>query len=205
MDWSKDEKELPSWVGKPTILKRKPVQQVHKGSNWNILLQGVREYFLNSRTDKDEEYLKPLNNNLPDLTASKGSLDNSIKLANALYLALEAAGHRVMLAPNNEPFPRDDINKHEPKQLSGQGYEYPSRWSTHRITMTYVGPTAIGPAIIEMSEEVKRRYVNGKYVREEKELALCGLDFGDVDMEVADRIDFELFLVWLVTVHIRQL
>jgi hypothetical protein len=39
---------------------------------------------------------------------------------------------------------------------------------------------------------------------EEMELACGGLDFGNVDVEVADRVGFELFLRGLVALNIRQ-
>lgn len=43
---------------------------------------------------------------------------------------------------------------------------YNNLWSPFRITAVYVGTVAIGLTVIEMSEEVKVRYVNGEYVRE---------------------------------------
>ena len=39
---------------------------------------------------------------------------------------------------------------------------------------------------------------------EEIEPTLCGLYFGDIDMEITDRIGLELPLRWLVAVDIRQ-
>jgi hypothetical protein len=42
------------------------------------------------------------------------------------------------------------------------------------------------------------------YRHEEIQLAFLGADFRDVDMEVADRIDFECFLAGLVAFHLRQ-
>lgn len=39
---------------------------------------------------------------------------------------------------------------------------------------------------------------------EQVELALFGTDFGEIDVEVADRIGLELFPRGLVAVHVRQ-
>lgn len=45
-------------------------------------------------------------------------------------------------------------------------YDYNRLWSPYRPTVVYVGTIAIGLAVIEMSESVEMRYVNGKYIRE---------------------------------------
>ena len=45
------------------------------------------------------------------------------------------------------------------------------------------------------------RSVNGD---NELELSLCGLHFGNMDMEIADGVKFELLLGRLVTLHIRK-
>lgn len=47
-----------------------------------------------------------------------------------------------------------------------QSYDYSRLWSPQRPTVVYVGSVAFGLAIIEMSESVVLRYVNGKYIRE---------------------------------------
>ena len=41
-------------------------------------------------------------------------------------------------------------------------------------------------------------------MHEEAQLSLLGPDFGDVDMEVADRVALELLLDWLVAFDIGQ-
>ena len=44
-------------------------------------------------------------------------------------------------------------------------------WSPWRCTVVYIGTVAFGLSIIEMSEEVEVRYVNGEYVRESEYVA----------------------------------
>src|SRR5262249_55609024 len=45
-------------------------------------------------------------------------------------------------------------------------YNYNHQWSPQRPTVVYVGSVAFGLAVIEMSESVILRYINGKYIRE---------------------------------------
>ena len=47
-----------------------------------------------------------------------------------------------------------------------QDYNYSRLWSPYRPTVVYVGTVAVGLAVIEMSESVLMRYVNGKYIRD---------------------------------------
>ena len=43
---------------------------------------------------------------------------------------------------------------------------YNNLWSPARCTVVYIGSVAIGLTILEMSEEVVARYINGEYIRE---------------------------------------
>lgn len=45
-------------------------------------------------------------------------------------------------------------------------YGYSRLWSPYRPTVVYVDSVVFGLAIIEMTESVEMRYVNGKYIRE---------------------------------------
>lgn len=55
--------------------------------------------------------------------------------------------------------------------------------------------------LVQLSEGELRGSVDG---HEEVEFALLGPDLGDVDMDVAERVAFELALVGLVALHLRQ-
>jgi hypothetical protein len=83
---------------------------------------------------------------------------------------LESAGHRVLISSTSENFTRARIEANEqlPKarQERQDSYYYDRRWSPQRPTVVYVGSAAFGLAVIEMSESVLLRYVNGKYIRE---------------------------------------
>ena len=93
------------------------------------------------------------------------SLDKALGFAGALFNALEAKGHRVILAPANEHLGRDEIDGRENRDVKHQPH-FESLWSPYRPTVVYVGTVAIGLSIIEMSEPVLMRYVNGNYVRD---------------------------------------
>jgi hypothetical protein len=104
-----------------------------------------------------------------DVTASRAVLDKALAFANDLFNALESAGHRVLISSPAENFNRAHVDVHEqlPKKPNG-GYQYYGShlWSPHRPTVVYVDSVAFGLAVIEMSENVELRYVNGRYIRE---------------------------------------
>lgn len=45
-------------------------------------------------------------------------------------------------------------------------YSYNRLWRPYRPTVAFVDSLAFGLAIVEMTESVPMRYVNGKYIRE---------------------------------------
>jgi hypothetical protein len=104
-----------------------------------------------------------------DVTASRAGLDKALAFANDLFNALESAGHRVLISSPAENFTRAHIDEHEqlPKKPNGEHrYSYNCFWSPQRPTVVYAGSVAFGLAVIEMSESVELRYVNGRYIRE---------------------------------------
>jgi hypothetical protein len=87
-----------------------------------------------------------------------------LEVANALYLALERHGYRVVLAPSDETCHRPALDYRE--EPTGQWHDY-HRWQPARPTVTFVGTVAIGLTLYELTEYVDVRYVNGQYVRVE--------------------------------------
>lgn len=116
------------------------------------------------------QHLRPYKRLLVDVTASRAGLDKALAFANDLFNALESAGHRVLISSPSENFTRPRIEAHEQlskaRQERQDSYYYDRRWSPQRPTVVYVGSVAFGLAIVEMSESVALRYVNGKYIRE---------------------------------------
>ena len=94
---------------------------------------------------------------------TKTGLDNALSFANQLFLALDARGHRVLIAPNTERFHRAEVDERENPEK--HHHHYNNLWSPQRCTVVYIGTVAIGLTIIELSENVQSRYVNGEYVR----------------------------------------
>lgn len=96
--WSKDG-ELPAPArAKPAVPHernvRRPTRQV---TGIHPLINGAKAHFESGRPIKDNECIKPYKKLLVDLTASKSGLDKALGFANALFNALESAGHRVFL------------------------------------------------------------------------------------------------------------
>ncbi len=131
----------------------------------HCLIRGAKIHFESGRPVDDGNHLKPYKKLLVDVMASKTGLDNALGFANDLFNALESVGYRVVLAPNGEQLRRGQIDELETPRKR-QGYFHSNLWSPYRPTLVYVGTVAIGLAIIEMSEEVLMRYVNGKYIRD---------------------------------------
>ena len=147
--------------------------QVHR------LIRGARSHFENGRPVDEAAYLKPYKKLLVDITASQTSLDKALDLANDVFNALESIGHRVVLASGDAQLGRDQIDEREVTTKPRQHWEYNGLWSPYRPTVVYVGTVAIGLSIIEMSENVTVRYLNGKYVRESEYAALRSRSYVD--------------------------
>lgn len=133
------------------------------------LIRGAKEHFLASRKIDDAEHLKPYKKLLVDITVSRSGLDKALGFANDLFNALESAGHRVVIAPLDAQFRRERVQeKEEPpkKDPRHDPYGYDRLWSPYRPTVAYVDSLAFGLAVVEMTESVAMRYVNGKYIRE---------------------------------------
>ena len=141
--------------------RKKPTGSTHHPSR-HLLTDKVRPFFESGRLSYRGEYLKPAKKLLVDLVVSKGGLDKALVFANEFFLALEARGHRVMIAPNHERFHRAEVDERE---NPNRAQYYNNLWSPMRCTVVYIGTVAIGLTVIEMSEEAEVRYVNGKYVR----------------------------------------
>jgi len=164
--WSRDGTtiDVPRPLPKPPASKiRNPQSEPSIGTE-HPLVRGAKSHFESGRLSYEAEYLKPSKRLLLDLAVTKGTLDRALAFANQLFLALEEKGYRVLLAPNAEHLSRQAVDEREnpPKH----GYHHNNLWSPHRPTIVYIGTVAIGLTIVELSEQVKVRYVKGKYVRE---------------------------------------
>lgn len=165
MIWSRDGTSV--YVVRP--LPKPPVRMKRKRlvaplpSSEHPLISGIKTLFESGRLSREAGYLKPAKRLLVDLVVTKIGLDRAIAFSNQLFLTLEAYGHRVVLAPNGQHFHREEVDERERPSKANR---FNNLWSPYRETVVYIGSVAIGLTIIEMSEEVEVRYVNGEYVRE---------------------------------------
>jgi hypothetical protein len=126
-------------------------------------VHGAKTYFEAGRLSYEVGYLKPAKRNLIDLVVTRTGLDKALSFANQLFLALEQKCHRVLMPAHDGNLHRHEIDWREE---SAKGHSYNNLWSPGRCTVVYIGTVAIGLTIIEMSEELEARYVNGQYVPE---------------------------------------
>jgi hypothetical protein len=126
------------------------------------LTTDMKPLFEAGRLSYNAGYLKPAKRLLVDLAVTKTGLDKALSFANQLFLALESRGHRVLIAPHSEQFHRAEVDERENPEKNRY---YNNLWAPQRCTVVYIGTVAFGLTVIEMSEEVEARYVNGEYVR----------------------------------------
>lgn len=164
--WSKDGDLRSVPALKPAVPRKPRVRRVaRRVTGTHGLIRDVKTHFERGRPVDEGDYLKPYKRLLVDVTASKAGLDKALAFANDFFNALESAGHRVVFAPAGEQLRRGEVDEHEqPKKR--QDYYHSRLWSPQRPTVVYIGTVAIGLAVVEMSEPVVMRYVNGKYIRD---------------------------------------
>jgi hypothetical protein len=146
---------------------RKKLLRVVAGVH-GLIRNAKGHYDAGYRVDEGQ-HLRPYKRLLVDVTASSAALDKALGFANDLFNALESAGNRVLISSPAENFTRPHVDEHEqlPKvQRNEHSYNHSHLWWPERPTVVYVDSVAFGLAIIEMSESVVLRYVNGKYIRE---------------------------------------
>jgi len=165
LEWTRDgtqpkvERSLPIPLEN---IRRKPRKNTDSRTVQHLLIAGAKSHFETGRLSYRADYLKPFKKLLVDLAVTKEGLDKALAFANKLFLALEDRGHRVMIAPSTERFWRAKVDERE-DHVKTQNFN--ELWAPMRCTVAYIGTVAIGLTIIEMSEEVDARYVNGTYVR----------------------------------------
>lgn len=135
-----------------------------KRASHHPLLLAAKEHFLNShkRSYFDDGYLRPKKQLLVDLVVSEEALDRAIRVANALFLALEDAGHRVVIAPHGPHYAGTQVDVRGEKT---NDYER-RHWRPIRPTVAFMnGGIVIGLKLFERSERVPARYQGGQWVR----------------------------------------
>ena len=165
-EWAKDVPLPPAPVAESDTagpgLDRKSRRIVSKTHE---LIGGARKHFEKTRRIEAGEYLKPYKAVLVDVTVTSAQLLRALEVANALFNALEARGHRVTLAHPSQPLGRATIEVDEvPRKREANTYR--PRWAPRDPTVVYIGEVPVGLALVELSEAVLMRWVNGGYIRD---------------------------------------
>lgn len=136
------------------------------------MLVGVEGHFRKTRKLDEGEFLRPYKLLLPDIVTSENCLLRALDIADEIYKALDQKGHRVQFALPDQRMHRVHIEEREApgKDRKYGRYGTGNIWSPHRPTITYVGSMPIGLALIEMTEQVTMRYIDGKYVRDDSKV-----------------------------------
>lgn len=177
MAWSRKDGLPTPPVPKPhpaTEPRARAPRPIRRVTGTHSLVLGAKELFLAGREVKESEHLKPYKKLLVDVTASITGLDKALGFANDLFNALESAGYRVVIAPPDAKLRRESVYEKEEPPRKGHKhdpYGYSRLWSPQRTTVVYIDALAFGLSIVEMTESVAVRYVNGKYVRESEYVA----------------------------------
>lgn len=126
------------------------------------LIVGARELFTKGRKT-ETGLLKPSKKLLVDLVVTENLLDEMLAFANSLFQWLEAAGHRVLIAPADLQYRRVAVDEREMPGKDGYRHDTPS--APHRPTIVVIGTVAIGLTLFEMTEELEAQYIgNSQYV-----------------------------------------
>ena len=146
-------------------------KEITKGQH--ELVANMKPIFLAGSLSREGNYLKPAKRNLLDLVVTTATLDSALTLANALFLAFERKGHRVILAAQNEFISRAEVDT---RDLPTKQALFNNLWSPGRKTVLYVNGNPIGLTIFEITDATPMRYNgNGKYIKETNFVAPKGI------------------------------
>lgn len=176
LHWSRESERVALPRRRPTAppRPRAPVKVRIAQDRVHGVIHGAAAHFRNSRPVKGGGYLKPFKKLLVDVTASPACLDRALDLANELFNALDSVGHRVLLAATHMKLSGIRVDEREMAAKPRDAWQYDGLWSPYQPTVVFVGDVAIGLQVVEMSENVDVRYVDGKFVRASSTIAERG-------------------------------
>ncbi|UWZ85263.1 hypothetical protein [Occallatibacter riparius] len=168
--WFQEGDPLRTRVHPALTASAPPVPRSHRiATGTHSLLQGAKQHYEKGHKIEGGHLLRPFKRQLVDVIASAAGLKRALAFANDLFNALGSAGHRVRFVPSSRLCHRPHIDEREdiPK-VKNQNYAYNGRhlWRPSSLTVVYVGSLAFGLTVVEMTEAVLMRYVDGKYIRE---------------------------------------
>ncbi|MDN4039307.1 hypothetical protein [Massilia sp. YIM B02443] len=166
--------EIQKWAQKtvetPNVTKRARKRNLDEQHE---LIVDMKPIFLAGNLSRDGSYLKPSKRNLLDLVVTSATLSYALELANALFLAFERKGHRVVLAHQNESISRPDVDT---RDIPTKQTLFNNLWSPGRKTVLYLNGNPVGITLFEITDATAMRYNgNGKYIKETDFVARKGV------------------------------
>ncbi len=143
-----------------TCRVRIPAGTIHR------MISGARHHLESGRPVDKYCHLKPHKRLLVHVNASASGVEKALGFANDLFNAFEAKGHRVVMAPPDDELWGLSVDDREAVGQPKDRWSARRLWSPQRPTVVYIGSVAIGLAIVEMSENVAVRYIDGGYIPE---------------------------------------
>lgn len=152
----------PRMPAPPTTTRRAriPAGTIHR------MISGARHHLESGRPVDKYSHLKPHKRLLVHVNASASGVEKALGFANDFFNAFEAKGHRVVMAPPDDEFWGLSADDREAVGQLKDRWSARRLWSPQRPTVVYIESVAIGLAIVEMSENVAVRYINGGYIPE---------------------------------------
>lgn len=152
----------PRTPAPPTTTRRVPIPAgtIHR------MISGARHHLESGRPVDKYSHLKPYKRLLVHVNASASGLEKALGFANDLFNAFEAKGHRVVMAPPDDNLRLLSVDEREAVGQPEDWWSARRLWCPQRPTVVYIGPVAIGLAIVEMSENITVRYIEGEYIPE---------------------------------------
>jgi hypothetical protein len=126
------------------------------------LLKDVRGHFLKTR-GHETGLLRPFKRLLADITVSEALLDDTLDLANQLYLKFEGRGHHVTIPAYVKNFYSYRMSVDE-REVPDDSRWHQQPWIPERPTLVYVDGVPFGLTLFEMTERVEMLYVRGDYL-----------------------------------------
>lgn len=161
LEWSRNGTPARAPLEPPSAEFKRP-GRVKERVEHHHLTTGMREHFEAGR-DTHDGYLKPRKRQVVDLFVSRDALVHTLDMARELFLLLERRGHRVVMAPRGQLFPRASLEVREDKD----GLWWDNWNGPERPTVVFIGTLAIGLTVFEVCEQAPVQWDNkqSKYVR----------------------------------------
>ena len=149
--------ELPENGQRAVVARR--TKRIPPGTTHDLVTK-VRHHFLKSR-GHDSGLLRPFNRLLVDIIVSEALLDDTLELANQLFLKFTSKGHHVTIPATDVRGNRMEVDEREtPKPVRWRSQV----WVPDRPTVVYIDEVPIGLTLFEMTEDVEMVYVSGDYI-----------------------------------------